>query len=44
MKANGFTRKVVWVKSFIGEIKPSGVICGVRDEAQPYSVGANEHR
>lgn len=38
-----FTRKVVWLESFVGEIKPSGIICGIRDESQPDRTGANEN-
>ena len=40
---NSFTRKVVWFNSFIGEIEPNGIICVIRDEAQPYSIGANKN-
>lgn len=38
-----FTRKVVWLESFIGKIKPSGIICGIRDESQLDRTGANEN-
>ena len=43
LRVNSFTRKVVWFKSFIGEIEPNGIICVIRDEAQPYCVGANKN-
>lgn len=38
-----FTRKIVWLESFIGETKPSGIICGIRDESQPDGTGANKN-